>query len=58
MFKDAPTISDAVAIYQTIDPCMACTERVVILDENNNREEFRSLFDVSRRMKGAKSNHK
>ncbi|MDP3065690.1 MAG: nickel-dependent hydrogenase large subunit [Methanobacteriaceae archaeon] len=49
MFKDSPTISDAVAIYQTIDPCMACTERVVILDENNKKEEFRSFFDVSSR---------
>lgn len=53
MFKDSPTISDAVAIYQTIDPCIACTERVVILDENNKKEEFRSFFDVSRRIKGS-----
>ncbi|MGZ7069951.1 MAG: hydrogenase large subunit [Methanobacterium sp.] len=46
MFKDSPTIADAVAIYQTIDPCIACTERVTILNENGEKDEFNSLKSV------------
>lgn len=46
MFNDSPTIADAVAIYQTIDPCMACTERVTILDENGEENQFNGLHNV------------
>ncbi|MDR1820246.1 MAG: nickel-dependent hydrogenase large subunit [Methanobrevibacter sp.] len=32
MLKDVATVSDAVATYATSDPCIACAERVAILD--------------------------
>ena len=34
MFNDVATVSDAVATYASVDPCIACTERVVIVDES------------------------
>lgn len=46
MFKDSPTIADAVAIYQSVDPCIACTERVTILNEKGEKTEFNSLQNV------------
>ncbi|MBM4241260.1 MAG: hypothetical protein FJ150_06340 [Euryarchaeota archaeon] len=58
MFKDSPTIADAIAIYQTIDPCIACTERVVIVDENGNRQDFRGVHTVLRNLKPFKSKKK
>lgn len=51
MFRDSPTIADAVAIYQTIDPCIACTERVVIVDENDNEKYFIGAHNVLRGLK-------
>ncbi len=46
MFKDSPTVADAIAIYQTIDPCVACTERVTILNEDGEKTEFNGLHNV------------
>ncbi len=46
MFKDSPTIADAIAIYQTIDPCIACTERVIVLNEKGEKTEFKGLQNV------------
>jgi len=33
MLKDVATIPDAIATYATSDPCIACAERVAIIDE-------------------------
>lgn len=46
MFNDSPTIADAVAIYQSIDPCIACTERVTIIDEHGNKKDFRGMNNL------------
>jgi len=54
MFRDSPTIADAVAIYQTIDPCIACTERVVIVDEKGNENDFRGMQNVLKELKALK----
>ena len=40
MFNDVATVSDAVATYASVDPCIACTERVVIVDESGKTREF------------------
>ena len=40
MFNDVATVSDAVATYASVDPCIACTERVVIVDEFGKSQEF------------------
>ncbi len=40
MFNDVATVSDAVATYASVDPCIACTERVVVLDESGIAREF------------------
>ena len=55
MFTDAPTIADAVATYQTIDPCIACTERVVIIDENGNQNDFIGVNNVLKGLRALKS---
>jgi len=46
MFRDSPTIADAVAIYQTIDPCIACVDRVIVLNEKGEKTEFKGLQNV------------
>ncbi len=51
MFQDSPTIADAMAIYQTIDPCIACTERVVIVDEKGNQKDYRGAINVLKGLK-------
>jgi energy-converting hydrogenase A subunit O len=33
MFKTCPTISDAVTTYTSIDPCISCTERTIVLKD-------------------------
>jgi energy-converting hydrogenase A subunit O len=40
MLKDVATVADAVATYASVDPCIACTERVVIIDEEGKTREF------------------
>lgn len=57
MFRDSPTIADAIATYQTIDPCIACTERVVILDENGNKNDFLGAHNVLKALKSKKNNN-
>ncbi len=46
MLKDAATVADAVATYASVDPCVACAERVVILDENEGKKEFQGIFNI------------
>ncbi|EHP84523.1 hydrogenase large subunit [Methanotorris formicicus] len=39
MLKTCPTISDAVSTYASIDPCISCTERTIIVKGANNKEK-------------------
>jgi energy-converting hydrogenase A subunit O len=40
MLKDVATVADAIATYASVDPCIACTERVVIMDETGESQEY------------------
>lgn len=42
MMNDVATVADAVATYASVDPCIACTERVMIIDEKSGKEQ---IFD-------------
>ncbi len=46
MLQDVATVADAVATYASVDPCVACTERVVILNEKGEKIEFDGLHKV------------
>ena len=47
MFKDVATVADAVATYASVDPCIACTERVTIIDEESGKvHEVNGLHNV------------
>lgn len=35
MLKDVATVPDALATYASVDPCIACTERSVIIDDES-----------------------
>jgi len=52
MLKDVPTVSDAVATYTTSDPCIACTERVIILDESGRNLDFHGVHNINSKLKG------
>lgn len=45
MLKDVATVSDAVATYATADPCIACAERVAILDIDKG-EYSKDIFNL------------
>lgn len=40
MMKDVATVPDALATYASVDPCIACIERVVIMDETGKSQEY------------------
>ena len=46
MLQDVATVADAVATYASVDPCVACTERVIILNEKGEKKEFDGLHTV------------
>ena len=47
MFKDVATVADAVATYASVDPCIACTERVTIVDEKSGKiSEFDGIHNI------------
>ena len=47
MFKDVATVADAVATYASVDPCIACTERVIIVDEESGKiQEFDGIHNL------------
>jgi energy-converting hydrogenase A subunit O len=46
MLNDVATVADAVATYASVDPCIACAERVVIVDENGGERQFQGIFDI------------
>jgi energy-converting hydrogenase A subunit O len=46
MLQDVATVADAVATYASVDPCVACTERVIILNEKGEKTEFDGLHKV------------
>ncbi|MDK2789725.1 MAG: energy-converting hydrogenase subunit [Methanothermococcus sp.] len=39
MLKTCPTISDAVATYTSIDPCVSCTERTIVIKDKKTGKE-------------------
>ncbi len=41
MLKDVATVADAVATFASVDPCIACTERVVLVDESGSIQNVR-----------------
>jgi energy-converting hydrogenase A subunit O len=45
MLKDVPTVTDAIATYASADPCIACAERVSIVDEKGN-STVKDFFEV------------
>ena len=52
MLNDVATVSDAVATYATSDPCIACTERVIILDESGRHLDFHGVHNINAKLKG------
>ncbi|MGC9516115.1 MAG: nickel-dependent hydrogenase large subunit [Methanomicrobiales archaeon] len=46
MLKDVATVADAVATYATVDPCIACTERVVVIDESGQAKYFDGVHNI------------
>lgn len=40
MLRDVATVADAVATYASADPCIACAERVMVLDEESGEREI------------------
>jgi energy-converting hydrogenase A subunit O len=45
MLKDVATISDAVTTYASADPCIACAERVIILNEDDGTVKKENFFN-------------
>ena len=52
MLNDVATVADAVATYATSDPCIACTERVIILDEKGRNLDFHGVHNINSKLKG------
>jgi len=52
MLNDVATVADAVATYATSDPCIACTERVTILDESGRNLDFHGVHNINSKLKG------
>ncbi|GAB4315985.1 MAG: nickel-dependent hydrogenase large subunit [Methanobacteriaceae archaeon] len=46
MLKDVATVADAVATYASVDPCIACAERVVIIDESGQGKNFDGIHNI------------
>lgn len=40
MLKDSMTVSDAIATYTSVDPCIACAERAVVTNELGEEERI------------------
>jgi energy-converting hydrogenase A subunit O len=39
-------VADAVATYASVDPCIACTERVIILDESGKKKDIEGIHNL------------
>ena len=46
MLQDVATVADAVATYASVDPCIACTERVIILDESGKKKDIEGIHNL------------
>lgn len=46
MLKDVFTVTDAVATYATADPCIACAERVAIIDVDKKETTSKDIFNL------------
>jgi energy-converting hydrogenase A subunit O len=44
MLPNVPTVADAVSTYASCDPCIACAERVQVLNRDNNQKIVRDMF--------------
>ncbi|WP_409200945.1 nickel-dependent hydrogenase large subunit [Methanobrevibacter sp. DSM 116169] len=45
MLKNVETVSDAISTYASADPCIACAERVAIVDEKGN-SQIKDFYEV------------
>ncbi|UTB32622.1 MAG: nickel-dependent hydrogenase large subunit [Methanobacterium sp. ERen5] len=52
MLNDVATVADAVATYASSDPCIACAERVTILDETGSVRDFHGVHNINSNLKG------
>ena len=46
MLNDVATVADAVATYTSCDPCIACAERVVIMDESGTTKNYHGVHNI------------
>ncbi|AEG17978.1 hydrogenase large subunit [Methanobacterium paludis] len=46
MLDDVATVADAVATYTSCDPCIACAERVVIMDESGTTKNYHGVHNI------------
>jgi len=46
MLNDVATVADAVATYATADPCIACAERVAIIDVDKKETSTKDIFNL------------
>ena len=44
MLTNVPTVADAVATYASCDPCIACAERVQVLNRDTNEKIVKDMF--------------
>ena len=46
MIRDIPTVADAIATYASADPCIACAERVAIIDVKSKKTSTKDIFKL------------
>ncbi len=46
MLNDVATVSDAIATYASVDPCIACAERVIVANEKGEEKHYQGIFDI------------
>jgi energy-converting hydrogenase A subunit O len=44
MLKRVATVADAVSTYASVDPCLACAERVGIIDTDTGKTTIKDMF--------------
>lgn len=46
MLNDVATVADAIATYASVDPCIACAERVIVANEKGEEKHYQGIFDI------------
>jgi energy-converting hydrogenase A subunit O len=46
MLNDVATVADAIATYASVDPCIACAERVIVANEKGEEKQYQGIFDI------------